>query len=273
MSDTAQPVPELATTSLSNNTSPLLRSEPHKVAAGRGFSWLTEGWALFMKEPLVFSVMSVISLVAIFILGLVPFLGGLAITLLWPAMMAGFFLAFKHAKQQQAVTANDLFEPFKAPANLLGVGALYLLAGTVLILVLGIVAFMSLGSVTDIMNGNIDMGRLAVGGILMLLISIPASLALAMAFVFAPVLVHQHQVPVVAAIKRSFAGSLRNILPFIVFFVVLTVCLFVISIFVAIPLLGWLLGIAVAIVYLPLFCGALYCAYCDIFLDHNSAEL
>lgn len=38
---------------------------------------------------------------------------------------------------------------------------------------------MSLGSVTDIMNGNIDMGRLAVGGILMLLISIPASLALA----------------------------------------------------------------------------------------------
>lgn len=94
-----------------------------------------------------------------------------------------------------------------------------------------------------------------------------------MAFVFAPVLVHQHQVPVVAAIKRSFAGSLRNILPFIVFFVVLTVCLFVISIFVAIPLLGWLLGIAVAIVYLPLFCGALYCAYCDIFLDHNSAEL
>ena len=150
---------------------------------------------------------------------------------------------------------------------------IYLLAGTVLILVLGIVAFMSLGSVTDIMNGNIDMGRLAVGGILMLLISIPASLALAMAFVFAPVLVHQHQVPVVAAIKRSFAGSLRNILPFIVFFVVLTVCLFVISIFVAIPLLGWLLGIAVAIVYLPLFCGALYCAYCDIFLDHNSAEL
>lgn len=47
-----------------------------------------------MKEPLVFAAMSVISLVAIFIISLVPLLGSLAVTLLWPAMMAGFFLSF-----------------------------------------------------------------------------------------------------------------------------------------------------------------------------------
>ena len=272
MSDTAQPVPELATANISNNTSPLLRSEPHKVAAGRGFSWLTEGWALFMKEPLVFSVMSVISLVAIFILGLVPFLGGLAITLLWPAMMAGFFLAFKHAKQQQAVTANDLFEPFKAPASLIGVGGMYLLASIVLFLVLALVAFLSLGSITAIMNGQIDMGRMVVGLVILTLIAIPASLALVMAFILAPFLVHEHQVPVIEAIKRSFFGSLRNILPFIVFFIILMVALFVVGLFVAIPFLGWLVGIAVAIIYLPLFCGALFCAYRDIFVNNHTAS-
>ena len=93
-----------------------------------------------------------------------------------------------------------------------------------------------------------------------------------MAFIFAPVLVHEHQVPVIEAIKRSFFGSLRNILPFIVFFMILTAALFVIGLFVAIPLLGWLIGIAVAIIYLPLFCGALFCAYRDIFVNHHTVS-
>jgi len=272
MTDTAQPTPELAADNLANTIGLQLHHEPQKVAAGRGVKWLTEGWALMMKEPLVFAVMSVISLVAIFIISLVPLLGSLAVTLLWPAMVAGFFLAFKHAKQQQAVTANDLFEPFKAPTSLIGVGGMYLLASIVLFLVLGLVAFLSLGSIAAIMNGQIDMGRMAVGLVILTLIAIPASLALAMAFVFAPVLVHEHQVPVIEAIKRSFFGSLRNILPFVVFFGVAMLGFFVISLFVAIPVLGWLVGIAVAIIYLPLFCGALFCAYRDIFVNNHTAS-
>lgn len=273
MTNTAQSIAEPSVDISASANDSQLHHEPQKVAAGRGLNWLTEGWALLMKEPLVFAVMSVISLVAIFIMSLVPFLGSLAVTLLWPAMMAGFFLAFKHAKQQQAVTANDLFEPFKAPASLIGVGAMYLLASFVLLLVLGLVAFLSLGSITAIMNGQIDMGRMAVGLAILALIATPTSLALAMAFVFAPVLVHEHQVPVIDAIKRSFFGSLRNILPFIVFFGVFILCSFAISVLVAIPLLGWLLGIAVAIIYLPLFCGALFCAYRDIFLNHDNTVL
>ena len=122
------------------------------------------------------------------------------------------------------------------------------------------------------MNGQIDMGRMFVGLIIITLIATPASLALAMAFIFAPVLVHEHQVPVIEAIKRSFIGCLRNILPFIVFFIILMVALFVVGIFVAIPLLGWLIGIAVAIIYLPLFCGALFCAYRDIFVNHHTVS-
>lgn len=54
------------------------------------------------------------------------------------------------------------------------------------------------------MNGQIDMGRMVVGLVILTLIAIPASLALCMAFIFAPVLVHEHQVPVIEAIKRSF---------------------------------------------------------------------
>lgn len=250
-----------------------LNDKPHAVKAGRGLNWLTDSWALLKKEPLVFAVMGLVSLVAIFILNLIPFLGSLAVTLLWPAMMAGFFLAFKHAKQQQTVSLNDLFTPFRAPGSLIGVGGMYLLASIVLVVVLGIVAFFSLGSVSALSNGQADFSQMGSGLIILGLLSIPAALALAMAFVFAPVLVHEHQVPVIEAIKRSFAGSLRNILPFIVFFIVLTLCMIIIGLLSAIPLLGWLLGIAVAIMYLPLSCGALFFAYSDIFLSQSDSEL
>lgn len=250
-----------------------LNDEPHAVKAGRGLNWLTDSWALIKKEPLVFAVMGLVSLVAIFILNLIPFLGSLAVTLLWPVMMAGFFLAFKHAKQQQIVSLNDLFTPFRAPGSLIGVGGMYLLASIVLVVVLGIVAFFSLGSVSALSNGQADFSQMGSGLIILGLLSIPAALALAMAFVFAPVLVHEHQVPVIEAIKRSFAGSLRNILPFIVFFIVLTLCMIIIGLLSAIPLLGWLLGIAVAIMYLPLSCGALFFAYSDIFLSQSDSEL
>lgn len=267
------PTFELSADSTASSAGSLLRSKPNKVAAGRGLSWLIEGWSLLMKEPLVFAVMSLISLVGLFIVGLVPILGSLAITLLWPAMLAGFFLAFKHAKQQLPVTANDLFEPFKAPLNLIALGGMYLLASILLFLVLLLVALFSLGSITAIMNGQIDMARFAGGMVMLALISIPAALAIAMAFVFAPVLVHQHQVPVFEAIKRSFFGSLRNVLPFIVFCLVLIFAFFILGVFIAIPLLGWLLGIAVAIISLPLVCGALFCAYSDIYLNHDHTEL
>ena len=250
-----------------------LRSAPKAVTIGRGVSWLTESWALIMKEPVVFAAISVISLIAIFILSLIPVLGSFATALLWPALAAGFFLAFRHAKRSESVTANDLFEPFKQPANLIGLGAIYLAASIFVTLALLLIAFLSMGSIAAVTSGDIDMMQMGTGLFIMALVAIPASLALVMAFIFAPVLVHQHQIPVAEAIKRSFAGSLRNILPLIVFFIVLTLSFMIVGALTAIPLLGWLIAIAVAIIYLPLSCGALFCAYNDIFLQPSNPEL
>lgn len=274
MSDTTpQPSEETIATAADTMHLSELRDTPHAVAAGRGIGWLTEGWALIMKEPAVFVAMSVISLVAIFILNLIPLLGSLASALLWPAMMAGFFLAFRHAKRNESVTANDLFEPFKAPASLIGVGGIYLIASLILMLILGVVAFLSIGSIAAFTEGHIDITRMGTGLVILLLIAIPSALALAMAFVFAPVLVHQHQIPVTAAIKRSFAGSKSNILPFIVLFILSVLLFMILSLFMAIPLIGWLVTFVVTIIYLPLLSGALFCAYNDIFLQSNSSEL
>jgi uncharacterized membrane protein len=78
-----------------------------------------------------------------------------------------------------------------------------------------------------------------------------------MALWFAPALVALRGVAPVAAIKQSFTGCLRNLIPFLIYGLVM----FVLSILATIPLaLGWLvLG--------PVFVASVYVAYRDIYGD------
>jgi uncharacterized membrane protein len=78
-----------------------------------------------------------------------------------------------------------------------------------------------------------------------------------MALWFAPALVVFHELGAVEAMKQSFTGCLRNIVPFLVYGVILIVPAFIASI----PLgLGWLvLG--------PVTAASIYTAYRDIYLS------
>jgi len=80
---------------------------------------------------------------------------------------------------------------------------------------------------------------------------------LAMLFWFAPTLVVLHpEVGVMEALGLSFRACLRNVLPFLLYGVVL----FVLAIVATIPLmLGWL-------VLWPVLIGSIYASYKDIFL-------
>jgi uncharacterized membrane protein len=77
-----------------------------------------------------------------------------------------------------------------------------------------------------------------------------------MAVWFAPALVLFHDKGAVDAMKESFSGCLRNIVPFLVYGVVLLV----LGLIASIPLgLGWLvLG--------PVLCTSFYASYKDIYL-------
>jgi uncharacterized membrane protein len=96
------------------------------------------------------------------------------------------------------------------------------------------------------------MTTVALAVLIMLALSIPVL----MAIWFAPSLVVFHNLGAVEAMKASFSGCLRNIVPFLVYGIVG----FVLAILASIPLgLGWLvLG--------PVFGASIYTAYKDIYL-------
>lgn len=254
------------TAALTATPSATLHHTPQTLGAGRAIGWLFDSAALLIKYPLAFIAISMISILALYSINLIPILGNFAVALLWPVFLAGFFLAFTQAKQHQRVLIQSIFAPFKAPARLIGIGAMYLLAGFSILLLMLASAYLSTGSFSAIANGQVDIDQMSSAMMLLLLLSIPASVALAMAFTFAPVLVYQHQLPVLRAIGRSFMGSLRNILPLIIFSLLVSLCFIALGLLASTPFIGGLLSSILAMLYVPWICGALFCAYSDIFI-------
>ena len=105
-------------------------------------------------------------------------------------------------------------------------------------------------------------GPPALGGsfFILILIGLALFIPLVMALYFAPALIVHHDLGAVDAMKLSFKGCLRNILPFLVYGVIAMILGFLASI----PLmLGWLvLG--------PILAIAVYVAYRQIFLDDTA---
>jgi len=83
------------------------------------------------------------------------------------------------------------------------------------------------------------------------------SIPIYMALWFAPALVVLRGLAPMAAVRESFLGCLKNMVPFLIYGIVLLVP----SIFATIPfLLGWL-------VLLPVVIASIYVAYRDIYGD------
>jgi uncharacterized membrane protein len=93
--------------------------------------------------------------------------------------------------------------------------------------------------------------------LLALLVGMLLAMPLYMAIWFAPALVVFHDMAPVAAMRSSFRGCLHNLVPFLLYGVIL----FVLAIVASIPVgLGWL-------VLAPVIWGSLYASYRDVFLQ------
>jgi uncharacterized membrane protein len=89
------------------------------------------------------------------------------------------------------------------------------------------------------------------------LLAIGLAVPIYMALWFAPALVVLRETPPIEALKQSFRGCLHNIVPFLVYGVVVTV----LSIIAVIPFgLGLL-------VLMPVIMASVYVAFCDIFFS------
>jgi uncharacterized membrane protein len=238
------------------------------VAAGRGVDWWTSGWRLFTKAPVIWIAIVVVFSAIMFALSLVPFLGAIAQTLLYPVLGAGVLLGARALDRGGELTLGHLFACFNDKAMPLVIVALLYLGGWFVIwlgaaaLLFAVLGFGTLSSFVSALASNdptemwVAMASmLSVSVLVVLLVAVLAALPLVMAYWFAPALVLFRGDEPIASMRTSFTACMRNMPPFLLYGLVGIGFAIVATIPV---LLGWL-------VLLPVYAASLYTSYKDIF--------
>lgn len=229
--------------------------EGQAVGAGNAWQWIVDAWGLFKQQPGMWLVNLAILFVLLFALNFVPFVGGLAAALLGPVFGGGIAIGSRALQQGDELKIEHLFAGFQHNlGKLVMIGVFNLVAWIGIGIVIAVIA--GVGAVTGMM-GSSNYG--AGGNVSTILFAALVALALAvpvyMAMWFAPTLVALNDLDAMQAIKASFFGCARNIVPFLVY----SLIMFVLAIIATLPLgLGWLmLG--------PVLVASIYTAYRDIF--------
>lgn len=228
---------------------------PASVSAGNGWRWLAEAFLYFKRNPVAWIMTFLAWILISVIVSFIPLVGSLVIWLVSPVITAGYMLGCQEQEEGGDFQFGHLFAGFSQNlGQLILVGVLYLV-GTVAI---GVgIAFFAGGAA--LLFGNVagaGMGPEVMSAVLLpMLLAMAAIIPLIMAYWFAPVLVVLHGMSAISAMKTSFMGCLKNVLPFLIYGVMLTI-LFVLA---TIPFgLGWL-------IVMPMMVASIYTAYRDIF--------
>ena len=122
--------------------------EPRKLPAGYGASWWGEGWRVFSAAPGTWIALVVILLVLMFLMLLVPIVGGLAQSLLMPVFGGGVMLGCHALARGEPLRIGHLFDGFGGSGrfgSLVIIGLVMLAASIVLGLICLAVIFATIG--------------------------------------------------------------------------------------------------------------------------------
>ncbi len=233
--------------------------DPLAVPAGRGWGWIVSGFEYFKRAPGVWIGIMVIWLIISLALAFIP-LVSLALSVLGAIFLGGLMIGCGELDDHGRLRVEHLFAGFNTRLGpLAAVGGLYLAGSVGIFLVMGVLVALVgglgfLGGATSpdsLLSAGFGVGLL-VAVLLGLLLFVP----LLMAFWFAPVLVVRHDLPAFEAMRLSFTGCSRNLLPLTVYGLAAAG----LSILALIPLaLGFL-------VLSPVLIASMYVAYKEIYL-------
>jgi hypothetical protein len=226
-------------------------------AASSGWSWVTEAWALVKPNLGTWIGLFLVFVVIVIVLSFIPFLGPLALNIISPILLGGVMLGCDALRRGEPLTVGHLFAGFsKNAGKLAGVGAFLVLGYIAIFAILAVIFGAAIAGM--FMGGTSDPAAAAAMGMTMLLavlIMMALSIPLYMAVWFSYPLIALNDFTVGQALRTSFFACLKNIVPVLVYGIVV----FVLAILASIPLgLGWLLLGPVAL-------ASLYTSYRDIF--------
>lgn len=232
--------------------------EPQKISAGGGIDWIKEGYYHFKQAPLGWIGMVILYFIIVIVLSVIP-LVSLVVNIINPVFIGGFMIACYRQTQNEPFSVGDLFAGFKTNfGRLAAVGAIYLVS--LVIIVGGAVGLMfaMMGQEMMAMMAQTPDPSMILAKFSMFFLLLFGLMSLVMmAYIFAPVLIVMHDVTAVAAMKLSFKGCWRNMLPFLVY----GLAAMLLSIVAMIPL-----GLGLLIL-MPVMTASIFAAYRQIFTE------
>jgi uncharacterized membrane protein len=231
---------------------------PASVPAGSGVAWIAKGWWHFKSSPLAWIASIVVFFLISLVLAFIPVVGSIVSMLIGPVIVAGYMYGCKEQDDGGDFSVSHLFAGFSH-----NVGQLMLVAVFYFLLMM-VVGTIMLGGIFLLMGGMAalqdpdalaSMGAGSIIGVVLLifLLTIPV----AMTYIFAPALVMLDDLSALQAMKYSFMGCLKNLLPLILFTIVAMVLLIIGS-------LPFMLGL---LIVGPMLTAGIYAAYRDIYFS------
>ena len=223
------------------------------VPVGHSAAWIGSGWRIFRRQVGVWIILGIVFALILIALALVPILGQLGVTLLMPVFVAGMMVGCRKVEAGEDLELADLFAGFRRNTGALIMVGLIGLALTMAVLI-PVMLVTGMGAAFSAMAGGAP-ETAAASMMIGLLVFFALAIPINMAIWFAPALVMFQDQPASRAMLQSFKGCLKNMVPFLLYGVIL----FVLAIFASIPFgLGWFaLG--------PVIVGSVYAAYRDIY--------
>ncbi len=190
-----------------------------KLPAKTGWLWVTEGFALFRKQPAELSTLFFGYMFLMLALGIIPVIGQLMPLILVPLFSMTFMHACVHIETGKKVYPNLLLVGFRSPfvRNLIKLGTLYLLAAIVAI---GASALIDGGVFVQAITGQITIDAETVRNsnmTLAMLFSAAVYIPAAMAFWYAAPLIAWKEMGVGKAIFYSFFAVRRASKAFLIY--------------------------------------------------------
>ncbi|MES9905436.1 MAG: BPSS1780 family membrane protein [Sedimenticola sp.] len=231
--------------------------EPVPRPVGQGWKWLSRGYWHFRQNPFAWIGAILVWMIASIVLSAIPVIGAIgsiALSLLSPVIVAGFILGAQAQEQGEDFRVAHLLAGFSCNVKqLLLVGLLYIVGMVVII-----IAMASMMGGLFMLNAEaVNQGAAPAAGtiVVAILAAMAIIIPLMMAYWFAPALIALEDMSAIAAMKLSFIGCVRNILPFLLYGVI-TLIFFIIG---AIPA-----GLGLLVV-IPVVSASIYTSYRDIY--------
>jgi hypothetical protein len=235
-------------------------------SAAHGWYWVRDAFKLFAKSPALWIALTVVMIIMWLMAGMVPLIGPLVIGVLSPVLIAGLMAGARKVEKGGELELADLFTGFREnlkPLAVVGAIALalqLLIAGVMLLMGYKELPMPVAGRAPDLVELQNYLSQIA----LPMLVGLALAMPLSMAFWFPPsLLIFNKKMNPIDAIKWSFYACIANIVPFLIYGLV------IMGLMMLMPFTLFL-GF---IVLLPVLVISFYTAYKDIFDETTETQV